>query len=285
MADKITIKCPAKINLFLHILGRRDDGYHDIYTLFYPVSLYDVLTIEKSSTTSLKCSNAYIPVDENNIIIKTHNILKSQYHLKDNYMIYLEKNIPFGAGLGGGSSDAAKYLLAVNKLSGLDLKYSDMKNIMEQVGSDTVFFLHNKPMIATGRGEVLEDAPELPPLYFIIINPEIFISTKDVYTSPFLKHSHMDITKNLKKVYTFEELKCIMANDMESAVFKLHSEVAELLEYLKSISNNAALMSGSGSTVFAVFDNEAERDTAYKKVKERYKSYFTIKASIFKEDA
>ena len=110
-----TYLCPAKVNLFLYVLGKRADGYHDIYTLFYPVSIYDTLSIQKSDKTVLTCSNANIPADENNIIIKTHNILKEKYNLQDNFNIKLEKNIPFGAGLGGGSSNAAYYLKAVNE--------------------------------------------------------------------------------------------------------------------------------------------------------------------------
>lgn len=279
----LTIKCPAKVNLFLHITGKRADGYHDLYTLFYPVSLCDTLTIEKSSTTILTCSNTDIPTDSSNIILKTHNILKSQYNFKDNYKIHLEKNIPFGAGLGGGSSNAAKYLLAVNKLSELNLTYDDMKNIMSQVGSDTVFFLHNEPMTASGRGEILEKAPLLPPLYFIIINPNIFVSTKEIYSSPYLSYSKINPANKLKKMYTFEELKSIMVNDMENVVFKLHSEVAEIVDFLNINSYGKALMSGSGSTVFAVYDNEVERDNAFIKAKDKYKSYFIKKAAVFND--
>ena len=117
MQNEVTIKCPAKVNLFLHITGRRDDGYHNIYTLFYPVSIYDTLNIKKSTTTTLTCSSKDIPVDKSNTILKTYNILKEQYNVTDNYEIFLNKKIPSGAGLGGGSSNAAKFLLAVNKLS------------------------------------------------------------------------------------------------------------------------------------------------------------------------
>lgn len=280
---KLTIKCPAKVNLFLHITGKREDSYHNLYTLFYPVSICDNLTIEKNDNTILTCSNPNIPCDNSNIILKTHNILRTQFNFKDNYKIHLEKNIPFGAGLGGGSSNAAKYLLGINKLSDLNLSYDDMKNIMAQVGSDTVFFLHNEPMIASGRGEILEKAPSLPPLYFIIINPNIFISTKEIYSSPNLKFSNINPLDKLKKIYTFEELVSIMNNDMESVVFTLHKEVADIVDYLNTNSSGKALMSGSGSTVFAVYENEAERDNAFIKAKEKYKSYFIEKAAVFND--
>lgn len=178
-----TYLCPAKVNLFLYVLGRRPDGYHDIFTLFYPVSIYDTLYVQKSDKTILTCSNKDIPEDDNNIIIKTHNILKEKYNLQDNFNIRLEKNIPFGAGLGGGSSNAAYYLKAVNEISGLCLSYEQMTEIMAMVGSDTVFFLKNIPQLASGRGIELSPAPLLPKLYFIIINPNIYVSTKEIYNS------------------------------------------------------------------------------------------------------
>ena len=157
-----TYLCPAKVNLFLYVLGKRADGYHDIFTLFYPVSIYDTLSIQKSDKTTLTCSNKNIPEDDNNIIIKTHNILKEKYNLQDNFNITLEKNIPFGAGLGGGSSNAAYYLKAINEISGLCLNYEQMAEIMAEVGSDTVFFLKNIPQLAYGRGTELMPAPLLP---------------------------------------------------------------------------------------------------------------------------
>lgn len=282
MQNEFTIKCPAKVNLFLHITGRRDDGYHNIYTLFYPVSIYDTLNIKKSTKTTLTCSNTLIPVDKSNTILKTYNILKEQYNVTDNYEIFLNKKIPSGAGLGGGSSDAAKFLLAVNKLSNLNLSIKEMENIMAQVGSDTVFFLYNNPMVALGRGEILEPAPILPPLYLLIINPNIFISTKEIYNHPNLSYSNINALDKIKKMYTFEELKGIMVNDMQSVVFQLHHKVAEMVDFLNNHTNGYALMSGSGSTVFAVYENENDLNNAYNKAKEQYGSYFIEKASVAK---
>ena len=152
MKNKIyTYLCPAKVNLFLYVLGRRPDGYHNIYTLFYPVSIYDTLSIQKADITTLTCSNKNIPENADNIIIKTHNILKEKYNLHDNFHITLEKNIPFGAGLGGGSSNAAYYLKAVNEISSLSLSYEQMAEIMAMVGSDTVFFLKPRLLLALPR--------------------------------------------------------------------------------------------------------------------------------------
>lgn len=281
MENKIhTYLCPAKVNLFLYILGKRQDGYHDIYTLFYPVSIYDKLSIKKSDKTTLICTDKNIPQDENNIIIKTHNILKEKHNLQDNFHITLEKNIPSGAGLGGGSSNAAYYLKAVNDISGLKLSYEQMAEIMAMVGSDTVFFLNNEPQLASGRGTTLSSAPKLPDLYFLIINPLIHVSTKEIYNSPNLKLTNINTINMIKKEYTFDELKSIMKNDMQQAVFLMHKEVKDIVDFLNNETKGYALMSGSGSTVFAIYHNEEEQQKAYTKSKNSFKTYFIKKAAI-----
>ena len=280
MQNSLTFKCPAKVNLFLHITGKRQDGYHNIYTLFCPISLYDIITLEKSNKTTLTCSNKDIPVDSSNLILKTHNILQNNYGLKDNFKIHIEKNIPTGAGLGGGSSNAANYLSNVNKISNLNLTYNQMAEIMASIGSDTVFFLHNKPALASGRGEIIEEYIELPQLYLLIINPNIFISTKEIYSSPNLKYTSINSLDKIKKTYIFEELYSIMKNDMQNIVFNTCKEVKDIVDFLNNKTNGIALMSGSGSTVFAVYENENQRDFAYNLAKEQYKTYLIEKAAI-----
>lgn len=280
MQNSLAFKCPAKVNLFLHITGKRQDGYHNIYTLFCPISLYDIITLEKSDRTTLTCSNKDIPVDSSNLILKTHNILQNNYGLKDNFKIHLEKNIPTGAGLGGGSSNAANYLSNVNKISNLNLTYNQMAEIMASIGSDTVFFLHNKPALASGRGEIIEEYIELPQLYLLIINPNIFISTKEIYSSPNLKYTSINSLDKIKKTYIFEELNSIMKNDMQNVVFNTCKEVKDIVDFLNNKTNGIALMSGSGSTVFAVYENKNQRDFAYNLAKEQYKTYLIEKAAI-----
>ncbi len=281
MENKVhTYYCPAKVNLFLYVLGKRPDGYHNIYTLFYPISIYDTLSIQKSHETTLICSNKNIPEDENNIIIKTHNILKEKYNLQDNFSISLEKNIPSGAGLGGGSSNAAYYLKAVNEISNLKLTYNQMAEIMAMVGSDTVFFLKNMPQLAYGRGTELSPAPILPELYFIIINPNIHISTKEIYNSSHLELTNIDTISKIKKEYTFNELKSIMKNDMQNAVFLSHKKVKDIIDFFNTETAGYPLMSGSGSTVFAVYHNKSTQEEAYKKAQHIFKTYFIKKAAI-----
>ena len=219
-------------------------------------------------------------MDSSNLILKTHNILQNNYGLKDNFKIHLDKNIPTGAGLGGGSSNAANYLSNVNKISNLNLTYNQMAEIMASIGSDTVFFLHNKPALASGRGEIIEEYIELPQLYLLIINPNIFISTKEIYSSPNLKYTSINSLDKIKKTYIFEELNSIMKNDMQNIVFNTCKEVKDIVDFLNNKTNGIALMSGSGSTVFAVYENENQRDFAYNLAKEQYKTYLIEKAAI-----
>ena len=204
--------------------------------------------------------------------------MKEKYNLQDNFNITLEKNIPFGAGLGGGSSNAAYYLKAINEISGLCLNYEQMAEIMAEVGSDTVFFLKNIPQLAYGRGTELMPAPLLPELYFIIINPNIYVSTKEIYNSNNLKFTKLN-TISIKKEYTFNELKSIMKNDMQQAVFSLHKQVEDIVYFLNTETAGFALMSGSGSTVFAVYPDKQAQEEAYNKAKTNFKTYFIKKAA------
>lgn len=272
---------PAKINLFLYVTGRRPDGYHNIYTLFYPVSIYDRLIIEKSNKTDLTCTDNNIPVDESNTILRTDKILKERYNLKDNYKTVLEKNVPTGAGLGGGSSNSAIYLKAVNQLSNLGLSYSTMAEIMAEIGSDTVYFLNPVPMLAFGRGTELKEAPKLPELYFIIINPKIHISTKEIYNHKKLQLTNINSINMIKEEYSYDELKKILHNDMQVPVFEMYPQVKELVDYFNNTENGCGLMSGSGSSVFGVFNSIEERDKEYNNLKIKYKNYYIETAQLW----
>ena len=268
----------CKINLFLFVTGKRDDGYHNIFTLFYPVSLCDTINITKSNELRLTCTDTSIPTDDKNIIIQTDNILRKHYGLKDLFHIELIKNIPHGAGLGGGSSNAAVYLKAVNEISNLGLTFNDMKSIMASLGSDTVFFLKNESAVAKDRGIELYPAPILPKLYFILINPNIYISTKDIYNHKDLEYTDIENIPTLKEKYSFQELISLMHNDMQKPVINMHKEVKYLIDYLKSETIGIPLMSGSGSTVFCMFNNEQDRDFYFTKIKEKFSVYFIEKA-------
>ena len=267
----------AKVNLFLYVTEKRSDGYHNIYSLLVPINIFDTITITYASSTKLTCTDISIQ-HKNNTILKTDNILRSQYSLTGNFHIHLDKKIPYGSGLGGGSSDAAAYLKLVNKAAKLNLSNNDMFNIMAQVGSDTIFFLQNKPAIVSGRGEIIEKTIELPKLFFLIINPNINISTKQIYTDKYLVLTNKDLLLNLKKLNSINDVKNIMHNDMEKVVFRKYPIVREIINKLNIETNGKAIMSGSGSTVFSVYDNEKDINEAYLIMKNMFPNFFIKKA-------
>ena len=271
---RFSAKCYAKVNLFLHVTGKRDDGYHNINSLLVPIDLHDTISITADNVTSLRCNIHYIPTNHKNIILKTDKILREEYGLDRCFRIDLTKRIPTGAGLGGGSSDAASYLKLVMKASGMELSYEQQEDIMRKVGSDTVFFLKNRPALATGRGDILQDFDFLPKFHLLIINPQIFVSTKDVYS-----HSDLVFTneKNLPVItspLTFSQMAVLMKNDMEVPVFKMYSDIKTIVDKINSHGRGVGMMSGSGSTVFGVYENPSARDEDFEIFKSEYPSYF-----------
>lgn len=276
-------KSYAKINIFLNINGKRDDGYHDIETLFVKIGLHDVIGLKKSDKLILECNKADIPTDSSNIILKVDTILKTEYGLKDNYHIKLEKNIPAGGGLGGGSGNAAVYLKAVNELSALNVSMLEMEKIMARVGSDTVFFLHDKPMLAEGRGEILHDGPQLPECFVLLVNPLIHVPTGQIYSSPNLKLTPRGELTRMRHAYTYESLLGLLKNGMEPAVFALYPEVGHVRELLLKSGADSALMSGSGATVFGLFSTEEKLNNSFQYITKNFPDYFTEKTYILKQ--
>lgn len=258
----ITINSHAKINIFLHILGKRQDGYHDLYTLFTKIGLHDTLKVTHSETQTITCDNPDIPTDEKNIISKVDKILKAEYGIKDNFTTQIEKRIPDGGGLGGGSSNAAAYLRAVLELTETDMSMSDQIKIMAAVGSDTAFFLYDTPMIGEGRGEILSKYGALPPCHVLLINPKIHVSTAKVFSSPNLKLTDKTEVTRILHAKKFEDYAHIMYNGLEQAVFSEYPEVALAKDVLFKNGADNAMMSGSGSTVFGLFRDKNKAENA-----------------------
>lgn len=256
------IKSHAKINIFLHVLGKRQDGYHDLYTLFTRIGLHDTLTVTESSAQTITCDNPQIPTDEKNIISKVDKILKTEYGIDNNFSVHIEKNIPDGGGLGGGSSNAAAYLRAVLGLLDIQMPWEDRIKIMTAVGSDTAFFLYDRPMIGEGRGEVLTEYGELPHCYVVLVNPGVHISTAKVFSSPNLKLTDRTEVTRILHAKKFEDYAHIMYNGLEPAVFAEYPEVAEAKDVLFKSGAEHAMMSGSGATVFGLFRDREKAQTA-----------------------
>ena len=177
----MTAKSYAKINLGLHVVGKRSDGFHNIETIFHRINLFDELNIENSDDISISCSNPSIPTDGNNLCWKAVESLRKSLGVNNGAHITIKKNIPVGAGLGGGSSNAAAILMELPKMWNMSIEQSLLENLALQLGSDVPFFLLNSSAYAEGRGEVLQKIDLTIPYWIVLINPNIHISTPWAY--------------------------------------------------------------------------------------------------------
>jgi 4-diphosphocytidyl-2-C-methyl-D-erythritol kinase len=272
--DKVKLNSHAKINFGLNIVSKRPDGYHNIETIFYPIQLHDEIIIKKSDKFSFNSNYKNLTAEEDNLVIKAKKLLEKHINKTSPVEIFLKKNIPVGAGLGGGSSNAASTLLALNKLFNLNLPVSELFNLAVQIGSDVPFFLDPKPKFAKGKGEVLT------PLNFkikspvLIINPGINISTPWAYSKIVPKEPVNSLNMIInKKVKDFSKLIGIVTNDFEEIVFKEHTDIKKIKKDLYKLRADFALMTGSGSTLFGIFP---DLEKAIKAEKYFSNKYFTF---------
>jgi 4-diphosphocytidyl-2-C-methyl-D-erythritol kinase len=249
----LEIQSPAKINLFLHVSGKRPDGYHELLTLMCCVTLYDILSIDMGyQNISVSCTDPEIPSDEKNHAYRAADLFLKKLDKKEGVRIYIDKKIPAGAGLGGGSSNAAAVLSGLNNFFGNPFPLSEIMKMGLEIGADVPFFLFKKPALATGIGDKLEEYPMKIPYKILIIYPGFGVSTKDIYNNLNLRLTNC---KKKLKNSPFErefdpELLC---NDLESVTASRHPEINEVKEALLKKGAEGALMSGSGSSVFGLF--------------------------------
>lgn len=248
----MTTQPPAKINLSLTIKGRRDDGLHELETVVLPLpSLTDQLTIEPSDHYSLHCPTPGVPTDQSNLVSRAIRLFEKETGITCPYRVTLEKKIPHGAGLGGGSADAAHALLALNKLTGANLAIETLADWSAQIGSDLPLFLYQSPCLCTGRGEIIE------PLDFSWNRPILLFKPSFGIPTPWA-YSRWKDSKEIRGIsYSKQQVDDItLVNDLERPVFKKYRFLAELKQFLlEQPETDAAMMSGSGSTVFAVLRN------------------------------
>jgi len=224
----------AKINWSLRIVRKREDGYHDIDTIFQTISLADTLTFERADRFALTCSDRTVPVDERNLVAKAARALGV-----DRVAIHIEKRIPAGGGLGGGSSNAAVTLMTLSKMFSID---APLDRIALQLGSDVPFFLVGGRAHGTGRGEILTPLPDIDPVPLLLVMPRERVSTREAFQL-------VKIGGNAN-------------NDFEEPIFAKHPRLREYKQRLLDAGATFAAMSGSGSTIFGVFADDATRDAA-----------------------
>lgn len=250
----------GKINLGLQITGKRDDGFHDIETVFYPIAIYDVVEIIKADTFSFTPSGIMIDgYNENNLCVKAYQLLKQDYPRLPSVAIQLHKNIPIGAGLGGGSADAVACLQLLNRLGNLNLSLEKMNAYALQLGSDCPFFLLNQPCLATGRGEKISQINvDISSYDILIVNPGIHINTGWAFSAL----RTLSASSALESIVTspVKNWKRMLTNDFEQSVHEKYPEIKSLKDLLYEHGAIYASLSGSGSTVYGLFEKNNRPD-------------------------
>ncbi|HEY5534604.1 MAG TPA: 4-(cytidine 5'-diphospho)-2-C-methyl-D-erythritol kinase [Ignavibacteria bacterium] len=281
----MVLKSCGKINVGLKIINEREDGYHNIETIFYPVNIFDEIDFQLSKSSKgfnslhLKSDKSYIPPDKSNTCYKAITNFFKLFLIKDCFDIFvnIRKNIPVGGGLGGGSSDAASIIKALTRYFNINISENrnEIMKVALSVGSDVPFFLISKPCFAAGRGDILKLLPEFKLNYrILLVNPNLHISTKWAYENYILNNSISNVSP-LKDITKFDLSEYNFENDFEEVVFKKYPELKEIKDTMK---NNGAIyssLSGSGATMFGFynFSDEKNLSACYKKFKEL--NYFT----------
>lgn len=269
---KITIAAPAKINLFLEILGKRPDGYHEIETVMQGISLYDYIHMENhDKDIEFTCSNPKLTVGEDNLILKAVRLFQKASGISRGVKIHLDKRIPVGAGLGGGSSDAVATLSGLNRLWQVGYDETKLISLAEKLGSDTPFFVFGNTAICKGRGEVVTPY-NLPVKYhYIVIYPKFEVSTAIVY-----ENFKIVLTKKLKDVSFFlqslasgnpEQLGACLYNRLEDVVFKLYPGIEKIKKTLAKFDFCGILLSGSGSSLYGLCRGEKDSKEIEQQIK------------------
>lgn len=307
---KKVIKAPAKVNLYLSVNGKRNDGYHDLTMIMQPISLFDTLyikIIDNLNCNDLKsrikinfnnkkiyfstkeqinlASNwSYIPTDDKNLVVKIVKYFYEKYSIKDKIFIYLNKLIPTCAGLGGGSSDAASILLFLNEYYKTNLSLNEMNEMACLFGSDISFFLYKKECICEGRGEIITILPSFNEYHILVVTPNIRVSTKHIFEKVDCTY-YVDLTEEQKR-QKFDN--CVLAiknkdikllsdnlfNDLEKVTCELYSDLKTIKKYIIDCGAINALMSGSGPTLFGIFDSCLKAQSAKNKIKSHFKYAF-----------
>ena len=271
--DTIRLKARAKINLGLDVVRRREDGYHEVRMVMQMLRLYDQIDIEKTQEPGItvKSNLSFLPTDERNIAYKAARVMIEQFHLEQGVQIRIEKHIPVAAGMAGGSTDCAAVLYGMNKLFGLRLSQKKLREIGVKLGADVPYCLMRQTALSEGIGEILTPVSALPDCPILIAKPAISVSTRYVYEHLKLdeKMVHPDIDGIVealasKDIYGVTDR---LGNVLETVTIPEHPVIADIKKQMMDSGAVNALMSGSGPTVFGIFDDEEKAAKAYEEMK------------------
>ena len=264
-----TLPSFAKINWLLRILGRREDGFHELCTIFQTISLYDEISFAENDEIVLTCDDENIPTDETNLIIKAANYLRREFVVKNGAKIHLAKQIPAPGGLGGGSSNAAVALLGLATLWELEIKFEKLVEIGAKLGSDVPFFFHGGTAYATGRGTEIVEMADVSEKYLLIVTPDVKVSTAAAFARINAPNLTKEGSKSILKICQNEAERFILrqidsSNDFEESVFEYAPEIERVKNTLLESGAKQAVLSGSGASIFAIFDNKETRQATQK---------------------
>lgn len=281
------LRAYAKINLGLDVLRRREDGYHDVKMIMQTIQMYDMLEMEKSEQPGIHLTTNlnYIPVNENNLVYKAVKLLMDQYRIEEGITISLNKFIPVAAGMAGGSSDAAAALVGVNRMFQLGLTRQQLMKLGVKIGADVPYCVMRGTALAEGIGEKLTALPPMPQCYVLIGKPGINVSTKFVYTNLNLGPDthHPDINGMIEALQDGDlyGITDRMENVLESVTIPAYPVIETIKNHMKAHGAVNAMMSGSGPTVFGIFDDKEKAEYACEKLKESMLTKQTFLTTVF----
>ncbi|HWP48401.1 MAG TPA: 4-(cytidine 5'-diphospho)-2-C-methyl-D-erythritol kinase [Candidatus Limnocylindrales bacterium] len=272
---ELVLKSPAKINLGLQVLGKRSDGYHEVRTILQEIELHDLLYLSRiEEGIQLQCNHPRLPLNEQNLAFKAARLIKEKTRFSGGVKIYLDKKIPIGGGLGGGSSNAACVIKGLNQLWGLGLTREEMQNLGAEIGSDVPFFISGGTALATGRGEKIQQLPSFPKTWLIVITPDVEISTSWAYKNLNLELTNCSTNSNVilpedeRNRWFSRVWEGKWINAFEDLVIREYPVVGEAKKLLEQIGARWVSLSGSGSSVFGIFNNQGEAELARSQITE-----------------
>lgn len=272
---QIELKALAKINLGLDVLGKRENGYHDVRMIMQSVYLYDDVKIERKTAPGIELSSNlfFLPTGDGNIAYKAAQMLIEEFDIEEGVRITLHKHIPVAAGMAGGSSNAAAVLFGMNRLFGLKLSRQELMERGVKLGADVPYCIMRGTVLAEGIGEELKELPAMPKCTVLIAKPPISVSTKVVYEAldacEIVRHPDIDGLMEALEKENLREVAAHMGNVLEDVTIPMHPEIAEIKQVMKDCGALNAMMSGSGPTVFGLFENKMAARKAQRVIREK----------------
>lgn len=269
---QITVKAPAKINLTLDVIGKRNDGYHDVEMVMTTIDLADRISLTTLDDDEIKVevTKGYVPNNEKNLAYQAASLLKTKLGINKGISIFIDKKIPVSAGLAGGSADAAAVLRGLNELWDLKLSMEDLAEFGLNIGSDVPFCVHGGTVLAKGRGEKLQFLPTPPPCWVVLVKPPINVSTREIYGRLNLQEIvHPDTNGMIDAIKSkdFQRICACLGNVMESVTYKIHPNLKMIKDRMIQYGADGVLMSGTGPTIYALTESEVRAQRLFNSLK------------------